>query len=144
MDNFEYVCVALAFTQAGYSSVGRASDCRDLQQSDGPWFDSGWPDLFFFPPWARDSKQALAHFVGCTGDFETLAPVAGWAPSPSLPSPFPSPNCEVAACPRGGPKQLLCNLGKGRGRGGRGRGYHCHRMLSGWVLFFCNWMCLGC
>ena len=28
----------------GYSSVGRASDCRVLQQSDGPWFDSGWPD----------------------------------------------------------------------------------------------------
>ena len=39
------VCVALAIKQAGYSSVGRASDCRDLQQSDGPWFDSGWPDL---------------------------------------------------------------------------------------------------
>ena len=31
--------------QAGYSSVGRASDCRMLQQSDGPWFDSGWPDF---------------------------------------------------------------------------------------------------
>ena len=31
--------------QTGYSSVGRASDCRVLQQSDGPWFDSGWPDL---------------------------------------------------------------------------------------------------
>ena len=26
--------------QAGYSSVGRASDCRMLQQSDGPWFDA--------------------------------------------------------------------------------------------------------
>ena len=32
-------------TDAGYSSVGRASDCRSLQQSDGPWFDSGWPDF---------------------------------------------------------------------------------------------------
>ena len=31
--------------QAGYSSVGRASDCRALQLSDDPWFDSGWPDL---------------------------------------------------------------------------------------------------
>ena len=31
--------------QTGYSSVGRASDCRVLQQSDGPWFDSGWPDF---------------------------------------------------------------------------------------------------
>ena len=30
--------------QAGYSSVGRASDCRSMQKSDGPWFDSGWPD----------------------------------------------------------------------------------------------------
>ena len=29
----------------GYSSVGRASDCRALQKSDGPWFDSGWPDF---------------------------------------------------------------------------------------------------
>ena len=29
----------------GYSSVGRASDCRTLQQSDGPWFDSGWPEF---------------------------------------------------------------------------------------------------
>ena len=29
----------------GYSSVGRASDCRRLQQSYGPWFDSGWPDI---------------------------------------------------------------------------------------------------
>ena len=31
--------------QAGYSSVGRASDCRFMQPSDGPWFDSGWPDF---------------------------------------------------------------------------------------------------
>ena len=34
------------YFQAGYSSVGRASDCRCLQQSDGPWFDSGWPDIW--------------------------------------------------------------------------------------------------
>ena len=25
-------------------SVGSASDYRSLQQSDGPWYDSGWPD----------------------------------------------------------------------------------------------------
>ena len=31
---------------AGDSSVGRASDCRALQLSDGPWFDSGSPDVF--------------------------------------------------------------------------------------------------
>ena len=30
---------------SGYSSVGRASDCRLTQQSDGPWFDSGWPEF---------------------------------------------------------------------------------------------------
>ena len=30
---------------SGYSSVGRASDCRFRQRSDGPWFDSGWPDI---------------------------------------------------------------------------------------------------
>ena len=34
---------SLAPRNTGKSSVGRASDCR-LQQSDGPWFDSGWPD----------------------------------------------------------------------------------------------------
>ena len=31
----------------GHSSVGRASDCRHSQRSDGPWFDSGCPDLCF-------------------------------------------------------------------------------------------------
>ena len=31
---------------AGDSSVGRASDCRALQLSDGPWFASGSPDVF--------------------------------------------------------------------------------------------------
>ena len=41
----------------------------------------------------------------------------GLGPHPPSP-PFPSPNCEVAALPRGDPEQLLCNLGKGRGRGG--------------------------
>ena len=33
------------YFDTGYSSVGRASDCRRLQQSDGPWFDSGWPEF---------------------------------------------------------------------------------------------------
>ena len=37
-------CLRRAEQQAGYSSVGRASDCRLLQKSDGPWFDSGWPE----------------------------------------------------------------------------------------------------
>ena len=30
---------------AGYRSVGKESDCRCLQQSNGPWFDSGSPDF---------------------------------------------------------------------------------------------------
>ena len=34
-----------AKNNTGYSSVGRASDCRRLQQSDGHWFDSEWPDI---------------------------------------------------------------------------------------------------
>ena len=32
---------ALMGITTGYSSVGRASGCRRLQQSDAPWFDSG-------------------------------------------------------------------------------------------------------
>ena len=43
----------LEWRQAGYSSVGRASDCRALQLSDGPWFDSGWPDFAY-------ARRALA------------------------------------------------------------------------------------
>ena len=35
--------VACEMGNAGYSSAGRASDCRSLQQLDGPWVDSGWP-----------------------------------------------------------------------------------------------------
>ena len=31
--------------QGDCSSIGRASDCRTLQRSDGPWFDSGRPDI---------------------------------------------------------------------------------------------------
>ena len=42
---YPLVVWALCCEQAGYSSVGRASDCRALQLSDGPWFDSGWPDF---------------------------------------------------------------------------------------------------
>ena len=34
-----------ASLKAGCSSVGRASDCRFQQLSDGPWFDSGRPDM---------------------------------------------------------------------------------------------------
>ena len=58
----------------GDSSVGRASDCRMVQISDGPWFDSGSPDslahlsdmaccgcaqLVQRPPWCADSPTAL-------------------------------------------------------------------------------------
>ena len=40
-----WVHVLLNPNTTGYSSVGRASDCSLQQQSDGPWFDSGWPDI---------------------------------------------------------------------------------------------------
>ena len=36
---------AVEIEQAGHSSAGRASDCRQVQLSDGPWFDSGRPDF---------------------------------------------------------------------------------------------------
>ena len=70
-----------------------------------------------------------------TGSREIVGWAGGGALSAAagalLPSPSPSPNCEVAAFPRGGPKQLLCNLGKGRGRGGRGK------------YFFATECCMG-
>src|SRR6185436_16616491 len=34
------------FSSAGYSSVGRAVDCRVLLRSIGRWFNSGCPDAF--------------------------------------------------------------------------------------------------
>ena len=45
----------------GYSSVGRASDCRRLQRSDGPWFDSGWPDVM--PRSRRVCRQRAARLT---------------------------------------------------------------------------------
>ena len=45
--------------QAGYSSVGRASDCRTLQRSDGPWFDSGWPDI---SAWCSPMQRPLFYY----------------------------------------------------------------------------------
>ena len=62
-------------SHSGYSSVGRASDCRMLQQSDGPWFDSGWPDLFATclqpqrasqPPLAAPPKPHLSNLSADT------------------------------------------------------------------------------
>ena len=55
-------------TQPGYSSVGRASDCRQLQQSDGPWFDSGWPDMI--DAFARVGVQGLFRTILTCGHFE--------------------------------------------------------------------------
>ena len=56
-----------------------------------------WP----VPGWALQGRE----LVGWAGGNALLA-AGGGRP---LPSPFPSPNCKVAAFPRGGPKQLLCN-----------------------------------
>lgn len=58
--------------QAGHSSVGRASDCRALQQSDGPWFDSGWPDGMT-GPWLGPARPNLTQ-LRCP--LRTLAPRA--------------------------------------------------------------------
>lgn len=71
----------------GYSSVGRASDCRDMQQSDGPWFDSGWPDILFLVA-RRDSRS---HTRACVLNLglqrqQTLGAQAGLV-QPALPAP---------------------------------------------------------
>jgi hypothetical protein len=36
----------LGTCSAWQQSKQTASGCRTLQRSDGPWFDSGWPDIF--------------------------------------------------------------------------------------------------
>ena len=59
---------------SGYSSVGRASDCRDLQLSDGPWFDSGWPDFRFPKPRAIHFARRTPGSRGAT----TSAGPRGW------------------------------------------------------------------
>ena len=51
--------------QAGYSSVGRASDCRITQESDGPWFDSGWPDFCSVFANARARAFACSRLCVC-------------------------------------------------------------------------------
>ena len=43
-------CLKRSCFEPGYSSVGRASDCRLVQPSDGGWFDSGWPDFTCLDP----------------------------------------------------------------------------------------------
>ena len=60
---------------------------------------------------------------------------------PPLPSPSPSPNCEVAARPRGGPEQLLGNLGKGRGRGGGGDRFYAQNAATLTFCFFQSSFC---
>ena len=45
----------------GDSSVGRASDCRSLQISDGPWFDSGSPD--YFAALDDDESRRVAQYL---------------------------------------------------------------------------------
>ena len=46
--DFHFSQEALRITAiTGDSSVGRASACRMVQTSDGPWFDSGSPDVSF-------------------------------------------------------------------------------------------------
>ena len=51
---------ALTADTSGDSSVGRASDCRMLQLSDGPWFDSGSPDFQESSLTSARGSEALA------------------------------------------------------------------------------------
>ena len=45
---------------AKHLKLGEASDCRFMQQSDGPWFDSGWPDFIWtFEHFAAKGSQAM-------------------------------------------------------------------------------------
>ena len=48
--------------QTGYSCAGGASDCRVPQQSDGPLFDSGWPE---FGACARSFASASQQWLHC-------------------------------------------------------------------------------
>ena len=62
---------------AGYSSVGRASDCRVLQQSDGPWFDSGWPDFWKGQNKLRSADVASQQFPDALQEIRHLDPIPG-------------------------------------------------------------------
>ena len=47
LDSAKHINTTALIRKAGCSSVGRASDCRVLRKSNGPWFDSGWLDCLF-------------------------------------------------------------------------------------------------
>ena len=75
-------CNAPCVLPSGYSSVGRASDCRAMQLSDGPWFDSGWPD--FAGSSARERKEEGWHSV--LGSLCPACQAAGTANETSVPT----------------------------------------------------------
>ena len=64
-----------AFKQAGYSTVGTTSDCRLQQQSDGPWFDSGWLEHYFeeVPAWGSEQSERNCQLT-CLSIYRSLAP----------------------------------------------------------------------
>ena len=72
--------------QAGYSSVGRASDCRTLQRSDGPWFDSGWPDI---SAWCSPMQRTLFYY--CKRIHVRLLPSGDGGTNPREAVCLPSP-----------------------------------------------------
>ena len=75
-----------AFKQAGYSSVGRASDCRLLQQSDGPWFDSGWPEHYFHevPAWGFEQNERICQLKFTMGKARHVFAIQRRTPSLSF------------------------------------------------------------
>jgi hypothetical protein len=75
-----------AFKQAGYSSVGRASDCRLLQQSDGPWFDSGWPEHYFHevPAWGSEQNERICQLKFTMGKARHVFAIQRRTPSLSF------------------------------------------------------------
>ena len=68
----------------GYSSVGRASDCRDMQQSDGPCFDSGWPEMTFLLAHRASRSHTRACILMLVGRLCALAPICGCSASRPL------------------------------------------------------------
>ena len=84
---------------SGYSSVGRASDCRLTQRSDGPWFDSGWPD---FPRLAAGVAVQTKACGNASAQLANLTLLLRW-----------SLTCLFAVATRAVPREWVGHLPKG-------------------------------
>lgn len=60
----------------GFSSVGRAFDCRGIQTSNSRWFDSGKPEITTFNNFVRKVVQNLSgillHFLKCIWSYSEI------------------------------------------------------------------------